>query len=259
MNDDIQLIELGQLIGEAIDPSCLSFEWSIEETDKGFEINSSIESLNKLSKSDLLSHGVLDFGGRPGMPVFLSTYIQTDPDYKIISIDIEAYASYGIGHGPPISADVSKDDEAQVAKEIARFLNTPKQTDGLLVDDTNWIKQNLPRFDEISQNAVFFEEASKKYIGRIIDPDLAKENGWDVEENLKSCFGYVKLITDCEHHVFFLGIQLKLDKKMKITKLKCVLSENKPLTRNKIIYQHKHNMVDGFNFERITRILDVIG
>lgn len=243
------------LIGKTIDPSRLELGWSIDEGTDGCSIAGSVIRHEKLSSQELLEHGIFDIGGS-GMPVVIHATVAADKNNKITSIDIEAYASNGPAYGRPMYVGVTNSDEEQVADEVARFLTEPQFKGGKLREDKDWIEDALGRFNEMSQDMFMIGKELPRYYGKFVSFADALKNGWVVNEAKRKCFGYFKLITDCNGMSFWLGILISTNEDHSIANVKCVLSEDGPPTMEQAEEFYEHEFVEGFNYARLTRALD---
>lgn len=256
--EEIKKSAIDELIGQNIDPDRIEIGWNCKENDEGYGFVGSLLRNKEMNSKELLEHGVFQVGGGGGMPVILHVTIGTDSAYNITSIDIDAYASNGPAYGKPIYVDVTDADEKLVAKEIGRFLVFPIFADGKLVEDKKWLEQVLPHFEEMSSSTLWLKQELPKYHGIVVSLEKARDNGWIISQNGTCCSGHFELITDLDEYSFWMGLYIKTDKNHKVKSLKCILNENKPPSGNLIRSRAAHDMVEGFNFARITRFIDTI-
>lgn len=245
------------LIGQTIDPSRIELGWSFDEQFDGYSIVGTVMRRERLSGQKLLEYGVFDIGSS-GMPVVLRTTVSIDKEHKITSIDINAYASNGPAYGRPIYVDVTDSDENEVATVVARFLTEPQLKGGKLVEDKKWLEDAMARFHEMSQDIFMMGKELPRYYGKPVSFANALNNGWIVDVDEKKCFGHFELITDCEGMSFWLGVLIETDDEQEVSNLKCVLSEDGPPTMEQAEEFFEHEMVEGFNYARLTRFLDVV-
>lgn len=245
------------LFGQTIDPSRLGLGWSLDEQPDGYSIVGTVIRPEKLRGQELLEHGVFDIGSS-GMPVVLHATVAADKEYKITSIEINAYASNGPAYGGPIYLDVTDGDEKEVAVEVARFLAEPQFEGGKLVEDKKWLEEAIARFNEMSQNIFMMGKELPRYYGKSLSIADARKNGWIVNNAEDKCFGHFELITDCEGMSFWLGILIETDEDQKVANLKCVLCEDGPPTMEQAEEFVEHEMVEGFNYARLTRVLGAV-
>ena len=239
------------VIGQVIDPSKLGGDWSIEESSKGYSIDGRLTRRTPVSRGDLLELGVFLMDAS-ALPANICIAVETDKDYKIISVELTIYICAGIGFGKPMSVEVTDSDKEDVVKEIESFLVDSKPS-GRLVEDKEWLESTTPRFQEV----FFMSKESPRYVGKTISYQDALANGWIVDKAKTQFFGFIELITDL-NMPFWLGILVKADKKGTVSKVKCVLSDNGPLTMKQAQYGLIHELVDEFNYARLTRILDAV-
>ena len=244
------------LIGQTVDPSRLALGWSIEEQPDGHAISGHVARRERLSGGELLKYGVMDFG--PGLEVMLHATVETDKGYRITSIDVEAQGVSGGFVPPPIDVRVKKADKELVAAEVGRFLAKPRLKGGKLVEDAKWLEETVGRFDELSQDIFLLGNELPKYHGRHVSVAAARRNGWIVDEAGRTCCGHFELITDCKMMTFWMGVQIQADDGWKATGLKCVLNEEGPPTPEDIEEFFEHELIEGFNHARLTRILDAV-
>lgn len=253
-------LDFESLVGKTIDPTRLEkISWSVEETDDGHMISGVLARSERLGQAELLRAGVFDFGGGPGMPVTLRVDIQTNGAFVIKDIDVEAYASYGSSQGRPISVEVTEEDEALIASEIGRLLTIPRLSGGRITEDQEWLKELLPRFEELTHGDILhLEKELGRYNGKKVNFDLAKRNGWELHSGQTGCSGHIELITDCEGHIFWMGLLLLVDPNHVVVSAKGVLSETSPPSQETILEEDCHMMVEGFNLARIKKVLDKV-
>jgi hypothetical protein len=245
------------LIGQIIDPSRIEIGWSFDEQFDGYSIVGTVIRRERLRGQQLLEYGVFDIGSS-GMPVVLRTTVSTDKEHKITSIDIDAYASNGPAYGRPIYVAVTDSDENEVAAEVARFLAEPQLESGKIVEDKKWLEEAIARFHEMSQDIFMMGKELPRYYGKPVSFAKARKNGWIVDVIERKCFGHFELITDCEGMSFWLGVLIETDDEQEVSNLKCVLSEDGPPTMEQAEEFFEHEMVEGFNFARLTRVLDAV-
>ena len=125
-------------------------------------------------------------------------------------------------------------------------------------EDKKWLEQVLPQFEAMASSTLWLKQELPKYHGRVVSLEKARDNGWIISQNGTCCSGHFELITDLDEYSFWMGLYVKTDKNQKIKALKCILNENKPPSENLSRSRAAHDMVEGFNFARITRFIDTI-
>ena len=239
------------VIGKVIDPSKLSIDWSIDESSRGYRIDGRLTRRTPVSRKELLEKGVFLMDASE-LPATINVEVLTDEDYKITSVELDIYVSAGMGFGKPMSVEVTDSDREDVVAEIENFLVESK-SNGRLVEDKEWLESTTPTFD----NIFFMKEELPRYDGRTVSYQDAVKNGWIVDDSKTQFFGYIELITNL-NMPFWMGIIIRTDEKGIVSKVKCVLSENGPLTMKQAQYGSMHELVDEFNYARLTKILDAV-
>ncbi|HOT27594.1 MAG TPA: hypothetical protein PLU72_05365 [Candidatus Ozemobacteraceae bacterium] len=254
----MERFDIDDLYGKMVDPCRMGPEWRFVAIKGGFEITGHIVRRKAPDRDEMLDMGVLNFGGGPGMPVVIYARIETDAEFRITSICLDANATSGPAHGRPIQCAVTDDDEEQIAEEIGRFLDVPRLEGGKVVEERDWLEKHMETFDALSETPVMIEERLNAYVGRAVKLKEAAANGWELHENGSICYGCLKLFTNCCHGSFWAAMILELDGKNVITAVKPVLYDDRPPTFGDVREYGPMPFGDEFNARRMDRALDAI-